>query len=176
MIIAEVFLGFEWNDRYYVFTVLPFGLSTACYIFTKLVRPSVRYWRARGIRITVYLGDGLAVASTERQALEGSPLVQSTALAKAGFAAHPGKSQWAPVQRLVWLGFVIDLAAGRIEVPEGKCILSQTRILCMPNVPARLLARLVGKDAVKERTSMYCCRVYSFSQCRRQEHGHPCTK
>ena len=53
--IAEVhhkFLGFEWHGAYYVFTVLPFGLSTACYIFTKMVRPLVRFWRARGIKIT----------------------------------------------------------------------------------------------------------------------------
>ena len=37
------YLGFCWNagdgPKYYVFTVLPFGLATACYAFTKLVRP-----------------------------------------------------------------------------------------------------------------------------------------
>ena len=37
------YLGFAWNvggePRYYVFTVLPFGLATACYTFTKVVRP-----------------------------------------------------------------------------------------------------------------------------------------
>ena len=32
------FLGIEWGGAYYVFTVLPFGLSTACYVFTKLLR------------------------------------------------------------------------------------------------------------------------------------------
>ena len=26
------FLGIEWGGAYYVFTVLPFGLSTACYV------------------------------------------------------------------------------------------------------------------------------------------------
>ena len=34
------YLGFVWNregrDHFFVFTVLPFGLSSACYIFTKL--------------------------------------------------------------------------------------------------------------------------------------------
>ena len=41
------YLRFAWNvggePRYYVFTVLPFGLATACYTFTKVVRPLVRY-------------------------------------------------------------------------------------------------------------------------------------
>ena len=40
------YLGFQWgtNDgqQYYMFTVLPFGLASACYIFTKLIRPLVR--------------------------------------------------------------------------------------------------------------------------------------
>ena len=39
------FLGFRWDRNgevgYYVFTVLPFGLSTACYLFTKLTRPLI---------------------------------------------------------------------------------------------------------------------------------------
>ena len=40
-------LGFQWDiggvTGYYVFAVLPLGLSTDCYIFTKLMRPLVRY-------------------------------------------------------------------------------------------------------------------------------------
>lgn len=37
------FLGFqlthEGNHQFYLFAVLPFGLATACYAFTKLLRP-----------------------------------------------------------------------------------------------------------------------------------------
>jgi hypothetical protein len=47
------FLGFAWPDdngilNYYTFLVLPFGLSSACYIFTKLTRPLVKKWRSEG--------------------------------------------------------------------------------------------------------------------------------
>ena len=31
------FLGFHWQDQYYVFNVLPFGLKPAPRIFTKVV-------------------------------------------------------------------------------------------------------------------------------------------
>ena len=31
------YLGFNWEGMNYVFTILPFGLSTTCYIFTKIV-------------------------------------------------------------------------------------------------------------------------------------------
>ena len=39
------FLGFSWGKvtgrKWYVFKVLPFGLASACYVFTKLLRPLV---------------------------------------------------------------------------------------------------------------------------------------
>ena len=59
------FLGFSWFKdgftQFYKFTVLPFGLPTGPYIFTKVMRPLVRYWRLQAFRIAVYLDDGLGV-------------------------------------------------------------------------------------------------------------------
>ena len=44
----QTFLGFSWVvngvQKFFVFTVLPFGLSSP-YIFTMVVRVLVRYWR-----------------------------------------------------------------------------------------------------------------------------------
>ena len=63
------YLGFSWNDRYYLFKVLPFGLSTACYLFTKPLRPLVHYWRSKGIRVVVYIDDGIVAAESFEQVL-----------------------------------------------------------------------------------------------------------
>ena len=56
------YLGFGWQSQgmtqFYLFAVLPFGLSMACYAFTKLLRPLVKYWRAHGLRALLYLDDG----------------------------------------------------------------------------------------------------------------------
>lgn len=60
----QTFLGFSWNNLFYVFTVLPFGLSSAPYIFTKCLRPMVRYWRQSGVNIVLYLDDGLGLAES----------------------------------------------------------------------------------------------------------------
>ena len=141
------FLGIEWGGAYYMFTVLPFGLSTACYVFTKLLRPLVRYWCASGIRIVLYLDDGLAVAADKHSALTASDFVRKT-LSSAGFVTHPVKSQWSPVQRLSWLGFVIDTSVGHLEVPAEKITLLKRQLkqtIGMRWVPARLLASVVGK-------------------------------
>jgi hypothetical protein len=56
--------------KYCVFTVLPFGLSSTAYIFTKVVRPLVAHGRKDGIKVTVYLDDSLGlilVAPPKRQ-------------------------------------------------------------------------------------------------------------
>ena len=64
--------------------MLPFGLSTACYVFTKLLRPLVKYWRAKGRRVVVYIDDGIGAASTLQEAVEHSTAIQAD-LGDAGF-------------------------------------------------------------------------------------------
>ena len=63
----QTFLGFAWtfNDtvRHFVFRVLPFGLSTAGHVFSKVLRPLVKHWRSKGHRIIMYLDDGWGVHS-----------------------------------------------------------------------------------------------------------------
>ena len=140
------YLGFSWQNHFYVFTVLPFGLSSACYIFTKLVCPLVKYWRAKGLRIIVYLDDGLCAMAGEDKAAEASVLVQST-LNQAGFVINPKKSIWKPTQRLQWLRFVIDLLKGQIETPAERVAAVREKLLdvCkLELVPAKQLASVVG--------------------------------
>ena len=38
---------------------LPFGLSTAGHIFTKVLRVVVQFWRANGHKIIMFLDDGI---------------------------------------------------------------------------------------------------------------------
>ena len=67
----QKFLGFAWDfgqgTRFFEFTVLPFGLSTAGYIFTKILRCLVKHWRELGFKIILYLDDGLIIASSKRE-------------------------------------------------------------------------------------------------------------
>ena len=140
------YLGFSWQTCFYVFTVLPFGLSSACYAFTKLVRPLVRYWRERGLRIIVYLDDGLCAMDGESNALEASVMVRST-LSQADFVANDKKSIWEPTQRLQWLGFVVDLSKGQIEVPAERVTALESKLqeICKWKlIPAKRLASIVG--------------------------------
>ena len=53
------FVGFKWEGRYYQYNCLPFGLSTAPWVFSKVIRELVMFWRSRGINILPYLDDFL---------------------------------------------------------------------------------------------------------------------
>ena len=72
----QTYLGFSRNTdnivKFFVFTVLPFGLSTTPFVFTKMVRPLVKYWRFNSTKIACFLDDGLGKDNTFEKALEKS--------------------------------------------------------------------------------------------------------
>jgi len=144
------YLGFRWDmegvESYFVFKVLPFGLSSACYFFTKLLRPLVKFWRGHGYRIVVYLDDGICSMQAE-QAEAASEFIQDT-LRQAGFVTHPVKCSWRPSFHVSWLGFDIDLLKGAILVPKEKLGAIQHLVcytLKQDRLMARHLASVVGK-------------------------------
>ena len=145
------FLGFQWEIKgvlnYFVFTVLPFGLSTACYLFTKLLRPLIRYWRGHGLKAIIYLDDGIVAVQGFERALHESMLVKGD-LEKAGLVVNVEKSEWTPSNSIEWLGFLIDLSKGEFAIPEDKIRALKTRLLEIQSVrcvQARYLASVIGK-------------------------------
>ena len=116
------YLGFSWKfnnvTKFFVFTVLPFGLCSSGYIFTKTLRPLVTYWRSQGIKIVLYLDDGWIC--DDLIACQNISLRVQSDLENAGFLVNQGKSQWEPVQILDWLGFTWNLRDGFIDIPGHK--------------------------------------------------------
>ena len=90
------YLGFAWGvgDKlgYFVFNVLHFGLATACYAFTKLMRPLVKYWRGNGLRVTLYLDDGIVAVKGEEKAKCESERVQED-LSRSGLIVNYPKTK-----------------------------------------------------------------------------------
>ena len=97
------YLGFEWGGRHYVFASLPFGLCTAPYVFTKICRVLVKAWRARGLRIFMYLDDGACAAASREDCQSLSDMVKGDLL-NAGFLLSE-KSRFTPSQAGELLGF-----------------------------------------------------------------------
>ncbi len=53
----RTYVGFKWGGKYYVYNCLIFGLSTASWVFLKVMRKTVMHWRRRSIRVLPYLDD-----------------------------------------------------------------------------------------------------------------------
>ena len=58
------FLSFKWPTgdgqmKFYEFKVLPFGLTSTPYVFTKVLLQLIKFWRGHGHRLLLYLDDGI---------------------------------------------------------------------------------------------------------------------
>jgi hypothetical protein len=72
------YLRFEWNSNLYVFTCLPFGLSSAPRVFTKVMKPIVAELRSKGIKIVIYLDDLATLSHSADAALNELRIVVQT--------------------------------------------------------------------------------------------------
>lgn len=170
------YLGFAWDfqpgvTRYFVFVVLPFGLSTACYLFTKLLRPLIKKWRGEGLRSIIYIDDGIFGTLSKILTTKACLRVRAD-LENAGFTLNEIKSKLYPQQIGEWLGFGIDLENFILFVPQQKLakvmnLLSLTR--SKPTTSAREIARVAGLiismgPAVGPLSRLFTRRMYKFVQ------------
>ena len=147
----QKYLGFSWTlagvKKWFVFSVLPFGLASAPYVFTKIQKALVKHWREQGIRIFTYLDDGAGAEKSLDTARAASKKVRED-IEASGFVAHPEKCSWEPTQVGELLGFILNLREGIIQVPLRRIKSLRDRIDLVvrhnSSVTARQLAGLVG--------------------------------
>ena len=91
----QKYLGFSWKIdekiRYFMFTVLPVGLCSAPFIFTKVMRSLVKFWRREGIKICVYIDDGLGAFPSLDLAVEEAEFVRNSLTYLAGNKSKSNK-------------------------------------------------------------------------------------
>ena len=63
------YFGFQWEGVLYEWCVLPFGVASTPWVFTKRKRALVKMWRARGYRLIPYMDDFLFTARSVQEAL-----------------------------------------------------------------------------------------------------------
>ena len=102
-------LRFQWKGKTYQFNCLPFGLSSAPWVFTKTTRPVVAILRSIGLRVIIYIDDILIMADTPTMAREHTAGLIFL-LENLGFIINYPKSLLTPTQELNFLGFLINSA------------------------------------------------------------------
>jgi predicted membrane chloride channel (bestrophin family) len=101
--------------------LLPFGLKSSAYIFTKLLRPLVAYWRRQSIKVVLYLDDGFGIAENNELCYEHAQVAKND-IVRSGLVPNKDKSIWKSSQTIEWLGFLWDLKLCILRVPEKKVL------------------------------------------------------
>lgn len=113
------FLRFKVGKNLYQFKCLPFGLSIAPFIFTKLLRPVLRYFRERNVTLIAYLDDFCVISDSQISCQNDVRFVLDT-LGSLGFIINKEKSCLSPSRRCKFLGFIYDSNKLTIELTKEK--------------------------------------------------------
>jgi hypothetical protein len=141
------YLRFVWKSTLLEFTCLPFGLSAAPRLFTKVMKPVVALLRRAGIRLIIYLDDLLFM----NQSKEGLQLDMATAqylLENLGFVINLEKSCFTPTQTLEFLGFLVNTRDMTLHLPDYKVEAIKADcndLIGRHEVSVRELSQLIGR-------------------------------
>lgn len=140
------FLRFIWKQDMYEFQVLPFGLSTAPYTFTKILKPVMYHLRSKGFISTIFLDD---IWCCGRFYSECHNNVQETIkiLTNLGFLINYEKSSLIPDTCVKFLGFLFNSKEKTISLPQQKRNMIKSTLEKFNNLKfckIRELAQLTG--------------------------------
>lgn len=139
------YLRFQWSQLY-EFNVLPFGLSSAPYVFTKIMKPIITHLRNKGIVIVQYLDDFLCINSSYSSCLNDTKKICDL-LQSLGFVLSIKKCRLQPNQVCQFLGVIIDSKRFVIYLTKEKKEKIKREVekfLKIDHCKIRSLAELVG--------------------------------
>eukprot|EP00884_Botryococcus_braunii_P011539 jgi/Botrbrau1/20386/Bobra.0006s0047.1 len=140
------YFGIQYGGVTYCFTVLPFGLASACRVFTLVMREVWRPLRGLGMRGILYIDDIMSLFQEGAKALVGRALVLSV-LAYLHWYLSIHKCDLALPKEGQMLGMVCNLPGGFFKVPALKAValIQQIEMFQATGGSKRELARLAGK-------------------------------
>lgn len=116
---SKKFLRFKFQNQTYEFQCLPFGLSLAPLIFTKLMKPVASFLRNKGYLLVIYLDDILLLDNSYDRCLDC--VTQTVNLLQSlGFVINDKKSNLIPRQSQTFLGFELDSQDMLVKLPDTK--------------------------------------------------------
>lgn len=148
----QKYLGFAWDQKYFVWQVCPFGLSISGYCFNKCIRAVVEYLRVQGLRIIFFVDDGIIFADRGSITDHCDTLIHT--LQELGFTINFEKSELHPQTKLQWIGYNIDSVGENNEpwlsIPRQRIQKLRHDICRILNAPfhgikAKGLARITGQ-------------------------------
>ena len=112
-------LRFAWGNKVFQFRALPFGLSLAPWVFTRVVRAFCSKARLEGLRVRDYLDDWLLLAPSKEVSLTQSERLVSLAM-EFGFVPNWEKFSLLPSQAFTFLGMAFDTTSMTVSPAPAR--------------------------------------------------------
>ena len=132
--------------RIFLFQVMPFGLSTAPWTFSRIIKPIKKALQLQGIEFHTYLDDFLNVASSSLLADQQTSYIYQR-LQALGLSINHKKSSPFPSQTIEYLGVSWDLKTLTLTLTDQKREAIHQRCLQVihsSHISRRQLEKLVG--------------------------------
>ena len=146
----QKYLGFFFENEFYVWCVLPFGAAFSPYFFSKTLRPVVKYLRQNDVKTVCYVDDFIASDTALNIKTKKDFVIQT--LTKLGYTINFKKSNLIPNQSQVFIGYVITTNKVpnkifiQIPTPRLKRLRHDiNRALKNGKLSARALAKITGQ-------------------------------
>ena len=142
----QKYLKFSWNGQLLKFVCLPFGLKSAPYVFTNILKPVYAWFRQQNIRCSYYIDDSINMNSLMDVCQTNTNVMVNT-LQSLGYCINLKKSVLVPNQRILFFGFVLDSVAFMVFLPEEKVTkirIKAEMLLSTEKVVVRDLASFIG--------------------------------
>lgn len=140
------FLRFTDGTSVFQFRALPFGLTSAPRVFTRIMLVVGAYLRSQGIRLLQYLDDWLLLSASRQELLHHLDRTVSM-VTHLGLIINTRKSELIPSQTFTFVGIQFLTADNLVRVPPDRvsAILTLVRVfLGRTSVTARYFLSLLG--------------------------------
>ena len=139
-------LMFQWKGKYYQFTCLPNGLSSAPRIFTKILKPVYARLRSIGHTCMGHIDDSLLVGQSLNSCHRNIADTVSS-FTNLGFTIQTVKSVLQPQQKIDFLGFVLDSITMTVTLTAAKAMKVRSacqNLLFQKTTTIRSIAQVIG--------------------------------
>lgn len=118
---SKPFVCFTWNGDIFQFNCVPFGLSPAPRIFTKILKPLFTEFRKQGGYGFTYIDDSFIWAKSSLECKRSVDFLTQE-LQKLGFTLNLQKSALTPAQVMKFLGFIIHTNKMEVRPTPDKIV------------------------------------------------------
>lgn len=107
----------SWNGKYYIWCVLPFGVSCAPYYFNKILRPVIAFHRQNNIRTVIFVDVFFQIAHEYCSTGHKDFLLDT--LEQLGWIVNHEKSQLVPSKNVTFIEFDVNSTGPKAH--SSKC-------------------------------------------------------